>query len=63
MPMQEYLVTVPVTECTGHQCWTVLAVSAADAIECVHDGGGEFVEEEVTVGGVDFDHAEAELNE
>lgn len=63
MAMKSYYVTVPVSAVRGHQCFLVKAKSEEDAIQKVKDGNGKFDGEELSVDGLNFSNAEAELNE
>lgn len=58
----EYLVTVPVTEASGHQFFTVVADSPEEAIRKVKEGIGNFEEEEITADLLNFRKATAEEN-
>ncbi len=58
----EYWVSVPVTEASGQQCFTVDADSPEEAIRKVKDGKGNFEEEEIKADLCDFRNATAEEN-
>lgn len=52
--MKKYQIIVPITEAVGNQTYEVEASSPEEALEKIKKGGGQFVEEEIEVQGLEW---------